>query len=91
MSLGRGAVIILLRKQKLNVITSNEGKIIGADDEAGTIIWGKRFIKAQEYMVEHNMLYQYNKSTIYWIIVVVCSVQKNPRTFNHDIPSSKIE
>ena len=31
---------------------------MGTDGKMGTIIWGKYFIGAQGYMVEHNMLYQ---------------------------------
>ena len=41
MSLGRGVVTSLLRKQKLNVIIPNERKLVGTYDTMGTILWGE--------------------------------------------------
>ena len=63
-SLGRGTVTILWSKHKINVRSLTEGKLVGTNDTMGTIIWGKYFIEYQGYMVEHNILYQDNKSTI---------------------------
>ena len=64
MSLGKGAVMNFSRKQKLNVCSSSEGELVGIDDALPWILWWRYFIKAQGYMVEQNILYQDNKSTI---------------------------
>jgi hypothetical protein len=64
MSLGRGAPISFSRKQKLNVRSSCEGKLVGIDDALPLILWARYFIEAQGYTVEENILYQDNKSTI---------------------------
>ena len=50
--------------QRLNVKRSTECKLVGIDDAILQIMWGKYFIEDQGYTVEHNILYQDNKSTI---------------------------
>ena len=52
------------RGQKLNGHSSTEAELIGIDDAIPSMMWGKYFIEAQGYTVEHNILYQDNKSTI---------------------------
>eukprot|EP00804_Cyclotella_cryptica_P014218 CCRYP_005629-RA/>CCRYP_005629-RA protein AED:0.13 eAED:-0.11 QI:0/-1/0/1/-1/1/1/0/160 len=63
-SLGRGAAMSFLRKQKLNVRSSAEGKLAGIDDALPLLLWCRYFIEAQGYTVEQNSLYQDNKSPI---------------------------
>ena len=41
MSLGKGSVLRKSTKQKLNVRSSTEGELVGADDMLGYVIWGK--------------------------------------------------
>ena len=52
------------RGKKLNVRSSTVCELVGIDDAIPQIMWGKYFIEAQGYTVEHNILYQDNKSTI---------------------------
>ena len=52
------------RGHKLNGRSSTEAELIGIDDTIPSMMWGKYFIEAQGYTVEHNILYQDNKSTI---------------------------
>ena len=41
MSLGKGSVLSKSTKQKLNVRSSTEGELVGADDMLGYVLWGK--------------------------------------------------
>jgi hypothetical protein len=52
------------RKQKMNVQSSSEGKLVAADDAATMILWTKLFLEPQGYDVEKNIVYQDNKSAI---------------------------
>ena len=64
MTMGKGAVQSLSRKQKLNTRSSTEAELVGADDAAGMILWTKLFLEEQGYGVKKNILYQDNKSAI---------------------------
>ena len=64
MSLGREAMPSFPRKQKLNVRSSTEGELVGADEALSLLLWGEYFIDVQGYTVHHNKLYQDNKSTM---------------------------
>ena len=64
MSLEKGAVLIKLMKQNLNVRISTEGGFVGSDDMIGYVLWGKYFIKSQRYTVQNNVLFQEKKSTM---------------------------
>ena len=64
MSLGKGAEMSMSRGQKLNTKRSTESELVGINDVLPQILWGKSFIAAQGYTVEHNILPQDNKSTI---------------------------
>lgn len=64
MTLGRGAVVSMSGKQKLNVRSSTECELVGAYDILPTILWCKYFIESLGYEVEHNILMQDNKSAI---------------------------
>jgi hypothetical protein len=64
MLLGRGAVISMSGKQKLNVRSSTECELVGTYDILPTILWCKYFIESLGYEVEHNILMQDNKSAI---------------------------
>jgi hypothetical protein len=64
MSMGRGAIQSVSRKQKLNTKSSTEAELVGADDMSVMILWTKLFLEAQGYTIEKNILYQDNKSAI---------------------------
>ena len=64
MTLVRGAAMNFSRSQKLNSRSSTEAELIGLDDALPDILWGRYFLEGQGYTVEHNIVYQDNKSTI---------------------------
>ena len=64
MTTGKGLIMSMSRKQKLNTRSSTEGELVGADDAAQMILWTMHFMEAQDYEVKDNILYQDNKSTI---------------------------
>ena len=64
MSLGKGAITTLSRKQKLNTKSSTTAELVGADDVSTMILWTKLFMKEQGYPINENILYQDNKNAI---------------------------
>jgi hypothetical protein len=64
MTLGKGAMQLIARKQKMNVRSSMEGELVAVDNAATMILWTKLFLEAQGYNVEKNIVYQDNKSAI---------------------------
>ena len=62
MTLGKGAITSTSTKQKVNVQSSTEGELVGADDALPQAIWSKYFIEAQGHTVENNIMFQDNKS-----------------------------
>jgi hypothetical protein len=64
MTPGKRAMQSIARKQKMNVQSSTEGKLVAVDDAATMILWTKLFLQAQGYNVEKNIVYQDSKSAI---------------------------
>ena len=64
MSMGKGAIVNISRKHKMNVGSSTESALVSIADVLGMIAWCKYFVEAQDYTIESNLLYQDNKSTI---------------------------
>ena len=64
MSMGRGAIVNVSRRHKLNVGSSTESELVSVADVLGVMIWCKYFMEAQGYTIDNNLLYQDNKSTI---------------------------
>ena len=64
MSLGKGAAMSISWGPKLDTKISTESELVGINDALPQILWGKYFIEAQCYIVEHNILLQDNKYTI---------------------------
>ena len=62
MTLGKGAITSTSTKQKVNVRSSTEGELVGADDALPQAIWSKYFIEAQGHTVNNNIMCQDNKS-----------------------------
>ena len=54
MTLGVGAIISFSRKQRINVKSSTESELVGADDGLPLILWCKYFIEEQGYTVESH-------------------------------------
>jgi hypothetical protein len=54
MTLGKGAMQSIVRKQKLNVQSSTEGKLVAVHDAATMILWRKLFLEAKERNFEGN-------------------------------------
>jgi len=64
MSLGKGATSSGSWKQKIQGRSSTEDELIAVHDMLPQILWSKHFIEALGYSVEHNIVYQDNKSAI---------------------------
>ena len=64
MYMGKGEILSLSRKQKLNTARSTEAELVGITDELGLIMWVKYFMEAQGYNIDSNILLQDKKSTI---------------------------
>jgi hypothetical protein len=63
-TMGKGAIIGSSTKQKVNSRSSTESNLIGVDDKIAKILWTKRFLEWQEFMVKLHIIYQDNTSTI---------------------------
>ena len=72
MAMGKGALVNIARKHKLNTGSSTEAKLVSIADVLGMMMCCDYFMKAQGYAIENNILYQDNKSTIL--------LEKNGRT-----------
>ena len=64
MTLGKGSVISMTRKQKLNARSSTESELIGTDDVMPPVLWTRYFMEAQGHDIEDNILYQDNTSAM---------------------------
>jgi hypothetical protein len=76
MTLGKGAMQSIARKQKMKVQSTTKGKLNAFDNAATMILWTKLFLEAQGYNVDKNIFYQDNKSAICWK-QMVRKVQEN--------------
>jgi hypothetical protein len=63
-TLGKGAIISDALKQKINSRSSTEAELIGVDDKVSKILWSKRFIEWQEFLLRMNIVCQDNTSTM---------------------------
>jgi hypothetical protein len=59
-SLGRGSVIRMSKKQKLNTKSSTECEIVGVDDTSLQMMWMRYFVEEQGCGVEASILNQDN-------------------------------
>ena len=55
---------IVSSTKKINTRRSTETELVGADDFIPEICWTRYFLKAQEYRVSDNILFQENTSSI---------------------------
>jgi hypothetical protein len=58
MSLGRGSIIDMSKKQKINTRSSTDSKLVGADDAIPQMMRTRYFLKGQGYNVEECILNQ---------------------------------
>jgi hypothetical protein len=64
MSLGKGPIIGMSKKQKINTRSSTECELVGADDAMPQVMWTRYFIEAQGFGIDDNILAQDNLSTM---------------------------
>ena len=64
MTLGQGAITSISTKQKINTRSSTESELVSTDDILSKVIWSKRFVTAQGYTVNENIIYRDNQSTM---------------------------
>jgi hypothetical protein len=64
MSMGRGSLSSMLKKQKRNTRSSTEAELVGADDAMPQIMWTNYFIETHGHGISDNILYQDNLSTM---------------------------
>ncbi len=65
MSLGKGAVLSYSWKHKINVKSSTESELVGADLALPyAALWCLYFIEGQGYSVEQNIMFQDNQATM---------------------------
>ena len=64
MTMGKGAIQSVSKKQKLNTRSSTEAELVGVDDAATMILWTRLFLEDLGYNIDRNVLYQDNKSAI---------------------------
>ncbi len=64
MSMGKGMVITLSQKQKINGTRSTESEIIAVDDSLPDILWTKYFLECQGYHHGPSIFHQDNKSAL---------------------------
>ncbi len=62
MTLGKGSIISMSKKQKLNTKSSTEVELVGADDISDHLLWTNYFLEEQGYDIKDTILYQDNKS-----------------------------
>ena len=62
--MGKGAVTSISRKQSMNTRSSTEAEVIAADEVVGPMLWTARFLQAQGYNIQDNILYQDNRSAM---------------------------
>ena len=61
---GRGSIISISKKQKLNTKSSTEAEIIGAEDAMPQMLWTRYFLEEEGYDIDKNILYHNNMSAM---------------------------
>ena len=64
MSMGKGSVVSMSTKQKLNTRSSTETEVVSVDDAMPKILWTRYFMDAQGYSMEPSVLFQDNQSAM---------------------------
>ena len=58
MSMGKGAIVNITIKHKMNVVSSTESELVSITNVLGMILWCKYFMEVQGYTIESTLLYQ---------------------------------
>jgi hypothetical protein len=64
LTLGTGAPVVTLTKQKLNKCSSTISEVVVVDDMIPQILWTRLFMQERGTKITDNILYQDNKSAI---------------------------
>ena len=64
MYLGHGSVLSMSKRKKLNMKSSTEAELIGADDALPQMLWTKYLIEAQRYGIDKNIMYRDSLSSM---------------------------
>ena len=64
MTLGKGMICAFSNKQKVNSRSSTEAELIAVDDKASKVMWTKQFIEHKGLIVNLNVIYQKNMSSL---------------------------
>ena len=64
MSFGKGTIMAISKKQKINTKSLTEAELVGADEVLSNILWMNNFLKEQGYEPEKTVLMQDNTSAI---------------------------
>jgi len=64
MTMGKGAVLSMSTRQKINTTSSTEAELVGVADAMPSILWTRQFLEAQGINVTENIIYQDNHSAI---------------------------
>ena len=64
MTMGKGAIYSMSRKQKLNTRSSTEAELVAVDDAMAPALWTKNFLEAQGYPTTATIILQDNESAI---------------------------
>jgi hypothetical protein len=64
----KGAVLSKASGQKGNTKSTAETELQGVSEYLPTVLWGKYFVEAQGYTIEHNIIHQDNESTLRLLI-----------------------
>ena len=64
MPLGGGTCASSSTKHKMNTKSSTESYLVAIDEAISMILWCLYFIEAQGYLVERNIVFQYNQLTM---------------------------
>jgi hypothetical protein len=66
MSLGKGSVYCLSRKQHINTKSSTEAELVGVDDGMPLMIWTRNFLQAQGFKVHATLFFRITRVLSYW-------------------------
>ena len=64
MTMGKGSITSMSKKQKLNTRSSTEAELVAVDDSMAHVCWTKNFLEAQGYETEAHIILQDNESAI---------------------------
>ncbi len=62
--MGQGRPIVSSTKHKINTQSSTESEIMGVNDMMSSILWSHYFFNHRGYVVQDNIIFQDNRSTM---------------------------